>query len=127
MADLAVDTIGYAAAIVTNISIYPQAYEVWIIVMSGEVEKLGSLSMTMFVLQTTGCFMWLLYACLRGLYPVMFGTVLCIIPSGYIIYCIQVYRQPAEIKAVQEVATDTSEIIIASGSVYAGDASSGEY
>ena len=120
---LAVDIVGYAAAVVTNISIYPQAYEVYVIVRAEQCEKLHGLSLHMYVLQTTGCLLWLVYACIMSLYPIMFGSVLCLIPSTYIIYNIYVYRRVEAQGDHESGPIDTSEIIIASSNMYVEDAS----
>jgi uncharacterized protein with PQ loop repeat len=123
---LAVEIIGYSAAIVTNTSIYPQAYEVYIIVNTNEYEKLDTLSFTTFFLQLIGCVMWLIYGIITTTYPIIAGSILCIIPSGYIALNIVCYKEihahnenQQIISSPQNVITpieDESEIIIASGS-----------
>ena len=40
MSTLVIETIGYTAAVVTNISVYPQAYEVYVIVQTRQYTKL---------------------------------------------------------------------------------------
>ena len=115
MSEAAVEALGYAAAVVTNISVYPQAYEVWIVVGNGDVEKLASISLTMFILQGTGCTMWLIYALVRGIWPVVAGSILTIMPAGYIIHAVWWNRKVA----VPQLEPDTSEIIVASGNNYA--------
>ena len=91
--NLGISIIGYTGAVITNISVYPQAYEVYIIINTNEFDKLNGLSLTMYSLQTTGCFIWLTYSVLLRLYPIIFGSIFCIIPSIYIIYGILMYRQ----------------------------------
>ena len=44
MSNLVVEAIGYGAAVITNISVYPQAYEVYIIVQTKQYAKLNTLS-----------------------------------------------------------------------------------
>jgi uncharacterized protein with PQ loop repeat len=39
MTTILIDVIGFTAAIITNISFYPQAYEIYIIVNTHEYEK----------------------------------------------------------------------------------------
>ena len=56
-----IEIIGYSAAVVTNISIYPQVYDIYLIVKSKEYEKLLGLSLTMFLLQSSGCVLWFIY------------------------------------------------------------------
>ena len=128
MSDLGTSIIGYTAAVITNISVYPQAYEVYIIINTNEHDKLNGLSLTMYLLQTSGCFIWLIYSSILGLYPIIFGSVFCIIPSVYIIYGILTYRQstiPEGINREQFAYDDQprqngddAEIVVASGSSY---------
>ena len=116
MTDLAVETLGYAAAVVTNISVYPQAYEVHMIVGSGDTEKLASISLTMFLLQGAGCAMWFVYALFRGIWPVVAGSMMTMLPSGYIIVMVMAYRKDDVELAIADV--DTSKIIVATGNNY---------
>ena len=111
----AVEALGYAAAVVTNISVYPQAYEVRMVVANGDIEKLSSISLTMFVLQGAGCTMWLIYALSRGIWPVVAGSVLTIMPAGYIIHTVWWNRVVVQDPSVEP---DTSEIIVATGNNY---------
>ena len=110
-----IEIIGYSAAVVTNISIYPQAYEIFLIVKSREFDKLFGLSITMFTLQSTGCVLWLIYALFNNIYPVIMGSIMCLIPSIYIILCIVKYR-PIENINLEKIEETESEIVIASGS-----------
>ena len=126
--DLGISIIGYTGAVITNISVYPQAYEVYIIINTNEFDKLNGLSLTMYSLQTTGCFIWLTYSVLLRLYPIIFGSIFCIIPSIYIIYGILMYRQtimPEGISReqftqdtqIRQIKDDT-EVVLASSSSY---------
>ena len=126
--NLGISIIGYTGAVITNISVYPQAYEVYIIINTNEFDKLNGLSLTMYSLQTTGCFIWLTYSVLLRLYPIIFGSIFCIIPSIYIIYGILMYRQtimPEGISREQftqdtqiRQINDDTEVVIASSSSY---------
>lgn len=118
MMDLAVETLGYAAAVVTNISVYPQAYEVHMIVSSGDTEKLASISLTMFLLQGTGCAMWFIYALCRGIWPVVAGSMMTMLPSSYIV--LTVWKNRPQIQDTPETS-DKSEIIVATGTNYICD------
>ena len=113
-----IEIIGYSAAVVTNISIYPQAYDIYLIVKSKEYEKLLGLSLTMFSLQSSGCVLWFIYALVNNVYPVVMGSLMCLMPSTYIIYCIIFYKprenNHLEKNFVNEVID--AEIIVASGS-----------
>jgi len=126
--NLGISIIGYTGAVITNISVYPQAYEVYIIINTNEFDKLNGLSLTMYSLQTTGCFIWLTYSVLLRLYPIIFGSIFCIIPSIYIIYGILMYRQtimPEGISRdqftqdtqIRQIKDDT-EVVVASSSSY---------
>ena len=117
MQGFAAEAAGYAAAVVTNVSVYPQAYEVYVIVKTGEHEKLLGISLCMYVLQASGCVLWLIYACAMGLYPIIFGSVLCLVPSTYIAYCVAVHRPTGVVP--DDAHGCPSEIIIATGSSYA--------
>jgi len=125
MTDLAVESLGYAAAVVTNISVYPQAYEVHMIVGSGDTEKLTSISLTMFLLQGAGCAMWFIYALCRGIWPVVAGSIMTMLPSGYIIVTVMAHRKDNAQPAIADA--DTSEIIVATGNNYIIEPSGGGY
>lgn len=123
MSTLVIETIGYTAAVVTNISVYPQAYEVYVIVQTRQYTKLNTLSITTFSLQTVGCFFWLSYALIQHILPVIFGSIMCIIPSTYILFNLiyfnnQHSQQPIEVNNETLETNDHTEIIIASDSVY---------
>lgn len=87
-----INIIGYAAAIVTNISVYPQAYDVYIIVNTLEYERLNSLSQTTFSLQLLGCIFWLIFGILTSIYPIFIGAIMRIIPATYITINLYVYK-----------------------------------
>ena len=92
MNNLIIDFIGYGAAIITNISIYPQAYEIYIIVNINNHEKLQGISLTMYILQSIGSLLWLIYAYYVKLYPIIAGAILRLVPSIYIIYNVYMYK-----------------------------------
>lgn len=87
-----IDIIGFAAAIITNISFYPQAYDIYIIMNTHQYEKLYTLSLSTFSLTGIGCVLWLIYAIILLIYPVIFGTILTIIPSIYICSVLIYYK-----------------------------------
>ena len=121
MSDLAMEIVGYTAAVINNISVYPQAYEVYIIVSAKQYEKLKTLSTHMFMLQLIGCALWLLYSYYKKLYPIIFGSIMTILPSGYILLNICYYNDARSINENSEGFQ--SEIIIATSSVFSGDTS----
>jgi len=84
MTQIITDIIGFAAAIITNISFYPQAYEIYNIAKAKEYERLDAVSLTTFSLTGGGCTLWLIYSCILQIYPIMLGSTLTIIPSIYI-------------------------------------------
>ena len=136
-----IDMIGYTAAVITNISVYPQAYKVYRILTNKNYEKLNSISLPMYILQSFGCVLWLIYAIMINLYPVMFGSIMCLLPSGYIIIVLifnqnkhQVTNESVAIEQINQIRniieeidmtetrndpynerTDDTEIVIASG------------
>ena len=93
MEGVLVEGVGYLAAVVINISVYPQARKVQLIVASKDYNKLSSLSIPMFSLQTAGCILWLIYAFISSIYPIMFGSIMCFIPSLYILCNITYYKK----------------------------------
>ena len=121
MSDLAMEIVGYSAAVINNVSVYPQAYEVYIIVSAQQYEKLKTLSIHMFVLQLVGCILWLSYSYYKMLYPIIFGSIMTIIPSGYILLNICYYN---DVRSINENRDDVqSEIIIATSSVFSDETS----
>ena len=79
-----IDWIGFAAAIITNISFYPQAYEVHIICTNKDYDKLNAISLPTFSLTGFGCSLWLVYSYVLNITPMIFGSILTIVPSLYI-------------------------------------------
>ena len=92
MTTMLIDIIGFSAAIITNISFYPQAYEIYIIVNTREYEKLDSISLATFSMTGFGCTLWLIYAIILSIYPMIMGSVLTIIPSLYICSVLLFYK-----------------------------------
>ena len=117
---IVIDALGYSAAIITNISLYPQAYEVYIILQTSEYFKLQSISVTTYVIQLIGCLFWLIYGIIINTYPIIAGSILCIVPSTYICYFTYNYRD-LEIQPATRNEIDDTEIVIASGNNWASD------
>lgn len=112
-----IDMIGYTAAVITNISVYPQAYKVYRILTNKNYEKLNSISLPMYILQSFGCVLWLIYAIMINLYPVMFGSIMCLLPSGYIIIVLifnqnkhQVTNESVAIEQINQIRNIIEEI-----------------
>ena len=123
-----IELIGYLAAITTNISLYPQAYEVYIIIDTKEYDKLNSISIPTFSLQILGCIFWLTYALLLKIQPIIAGSIMSMLPSSYITYKTYIYRNHNTSTVrdheniiqneINNINKDDGEIIIASGSNY---------
>ena len=111
---------GYMAAIISNVSLYPQAWEVRRIIKTCEYEKLNSISLSTFSLNLAGCGLWLIYGIASELYPIIFGSILSIIPSTYICIILlywHIMLQPhIENTESQLSITHDDTIVIASGS-----------
>ena len=86
-----IDIIGYLAAGICNISMFPQAYEVNQIIKLSEYDKLETISVSMLLLLDIGCFLWGTYAILLDIYPLLVGSIMTIIPTSYMIICKLVY------------------------------------
>ena len=87
-----IDIIGFTAAIITNISFYPQAYDIYIIVNTRKYEELNSISLATFSMTGFGCTLWLIYAIMLSIYPMIMGSILTIIPSLYICSVLLFYK-----------------------------------
>jgi uncharacterized protein with PQ loop repeat len=84
--------LGFIAAAFTNISLYPQAYKLHVIINSNDIEKIKSISLTTFLLNLTGSFLWLWYGIILKLYPIIFGSIFSIVPSLYITIVLILYK-----------------------------------
>ena len=84
--------LGFIAAAFTNISLYPQAYKLHVIINSNDIEKIKSISLTTFLLNLTGSFLWLWYGIILKLYPIIFGSIFSIVPSLYITIILISYK-----------------------------------
>ena len=84
--------LGFIAATFTNISLYPQAYKLHVIINSNDIEKIKSISLTTFLLNLTGSFLWLWYGIILKLYPIIFGSIFSIVPSLYITIVLIIYK-----------------------------------
>lgn len=82
----AIDIVGYIAAFITNISLYPQTYKIYRISASREYEKLHTISLPTYLLNVLGCSLWLCYGTLVNAYPILFGSIMSIIPATYICF-----------------------------------------
>ena len=71
----------------------------------------------MYILQSFGCVLWLIYAIMINLYPVMFGSIMCLLPSGYIIIVLifnqnkhQVTNESVAIEQINQIRNIIEEI-----------------
>ena len=79
------DIVGYVAAIISNMSMFPQAYEVYKIVHVEDYDKLKAVSLATLLYMNFGCSLWLAYAINKNIYPIMLGSILCMTPNTYMI------------------------------------------
>lgn len=79
------EILGYMAAIITNISIYPQVYKIYVIIKNKEYNKLNAISIYTYCIQMLGCSLYFIYSIVFKIYPIMLGCFLWIIPVTYII------------------------------------------
>ena len=80
------DIIGYNAAFFSNASIYPQAFMVYRIVSEKQYYKLANISTITYCFFVLSSVLWFIYAYANELYPIYAGSIMCIIPSLYILY-----------------------------------------
>ena len=75
----------------------------------------------MYLLQTFGCILWLFYGIMINLYPVIFGSIMCLLPSGYIIIVLifnqnqhqhQVTNESVAIEQINQIRNIIEEIAI---------------
>ena len=117
-----IDLIGYLAAVITNISMYPQAYSCYKIIRSAEYDKLDNMNLNTYYMQVCGCILWLIYAINKELYPVISGCIINTLPNTYIIYIILIYKEKNNTQIVidQQVFsnenTDDTKIITSTSS-----------
>ena len=76
---LPVTVLGYAAASLTSLSFYPQAYKT---VRSGETK---ALSLPMCLLRTSALAIWLLYGVCSDNGPIMVANGLALMPMGLVL------------------------------------------
>lgn len=87
-----IDIIGFTAAIITNVSLYPQAYNVYIIISTHNYERLYTLSLYTFMTTSFGCCLWIIYGVYITSFPIIFGSAMSLLPSCYI-SCILLYSR----------------------------------
>jgi len=112
---LFIDIIGFAAAIITNISFYPQAYEVYLLVNKRHDDKLNAISLITFGMTGFGCTLWLIYASVLHIFPMILGSILTIVPSIYICSVLILNKffhnnssRSSKIHETHEISTDNS-------------------
>lgn len=72
------ETIGYAAAALTTVSQFPQAYKII------KTKDTRSISFTMYLVFMLGVLMWLLYGVFVGSNPMVLANAITIVPVAYI-------------------------------------------
>ena len=81
-----IDVIGYIAAFVTNISMYPQAVDI------SKNSNLHTINPFSFLIQSIGCGLWIWYGVEAQTYPIIVGGSMALIPNSYITYKSIIYR-----------------------------------
>ena len=92
------DIVGYAAAIFSNVSIYPQAYIVCKLISKKKYSELKTISSVTYIFFFISSILWFIYAYKYSLYPIYLGSIICIIPTIYILStkCIYSYILPVQ-------------------------------
>ena len=81
-----VDILGYIAAFITNISMYPQAFDV---MNNNNIHDINPVS---FFVQSFGCGLWIWYGYEIESMPIFIGSSCSIIPNSYITVKSIIYR-----------------------------------
>jgi MtN3 and saliva related transmembrane protein len=77
--ELAVNTIGTAAALCSMASFTPQILKIW------REKDASSVSLRMFILTVTGFALWTTYGLMLGSWPVTVSNAVCLILSGVVL------------------------------------------
>lgn len=78
-----IEALGFVAAVVTNLSMMPQAYRVW------RTGRTGDLSLATHVLHVAGLALWLAYAVLTWSRPSMVSSAVSLVPALYLLFKIE--------------------------------------
>lgn len=74
------EIIGYIAATLTTSAFAPQAYKIY------KTNQTKDLSLLLFLLMTTGVFVWLIYGILLSSLPMIIANAITLMLSGYILF-----------------------------------------
>jgi len=81
-----INLIGFVAAFFTTIAFLPQAIKVF------KTKKTKDISIWMFLIFTTGVFLWLIYGILTFDFPIIFANLVTFILSFFILVCLKKYK-----------------------------------
>lgn len=121
-----VELIGYVAAFLNNISIYPQAYNVYIMNKEEEYEKIEAISIKTFSLVQIGCMLWVYYSYVTSVWPMFVGTTVYLIPNSFVLIIITnhyINPRPNVINTIHNVNEYTSDLIYDSAEVISASGS----
>ena len=74
-----VDLIGSLASALTTIAFIPQVWRVW------KTRSAHDLSLSMYLIFTSGVVLWLLYGLLLGAMPIIVGNVITLLLAGTVL------------------------------------------
>ena len=121
-----VELIGYVAAFLNNISIYPQAYNVYIMNKEEEFEKIEAISIKTFSLVQIGCMLWVYYSYVTSVWPMFVGTTVYLVPNSFVLFIITSHYlnpRPNVINTIHNVNEYTSDLIYDSAEVISASGS----
>lgn len=72
--------VGYVAAILTTISFIPQ------VIKSHKAKNLSEISLQMYILFTSGIFLWLVYGLVINSLPIIIANAITFVLAAYILY-----------------------------------------
>ena len=79
MVDVSIRLLGYAAAVLTTLSFFPQALKT---LRSGDT---SGISLRMYLLFTSGISLWALYGLLNRDGPVLVANLVTLVPAGVVL------------------------------------------
>jgi MtN3 and saliva related transmembrane protein len=72
--------LGYIASVLTTTSFVPQVYKTW------KTKSAKDISLTMFLMLTTGVICWLIYGFLRNDLPILIGNIITLVLCSVILF-----------------------------------------
>ena len=74
-----VDLIGSLASTLTTIAFVPQVWRIW------KTRSARDLSLTMYLIFTSGVVLWLIYGLMLGAMPIIVGNVVTLLLAGTVV------------------------------------------